>query len=180
MLVTSAEFIKGVLEMLFVTVGSQKFQFNRLLRAVDALVSTDAVEGGVFAQRGACGYIPKNYPSEAFLGRDRFSELMNQSDVVVTHGGTGAIIGAVKRGKRVVAVPRLACYGEHVDDHQVEIVRQFSNMGLIEPCYDTEKLAEAYRRVLRRKYRSYTSNTSKFIDDLGRYIDSTMPRRLMR
>lgn len=158
--------------MLFVTVGSQKFQFNRLLRAVDALVSSGAVEGEAFAQTGACTYVPENFPSEAFLDRDRFGELMDASDVVVTHGGTGAIIGAVKRGKRVVAVPRLARFGEHVDNHQVEIVRQFADMGLIEPCYDSEGLPEAYARALTGEYRAYRSNTQGFIKDLERYIDS--------
>lgn len=157
--------------MLFVTVGSQKFQFNRLLRAVDALVSSGAVEGGAFAQTGACTYIPESFPSEAFLDRDRFGELMDASDVVVTHGGTGAIIGAVKRGKRVVAVPRLARFGEHVDDHQVEIIRQFADMGLIEPCYDTEGLPVAYARALAGEYRAYRSNTQEFIEDLESYID---------
>ena len=163
--------------MLFVTVGSQKFQFDRLLRAVDALVASGAVEGGAFAQTGACSYIPENFPSEAFLDRGRFGELMDASDLVVTHGGTGAIIGAVKRGKRVVAVPRLARFGEHVDDHQVEIVRQFSEMGLIEPCYDAEGLPEAYARALAGSYKPYRSNTEGFIADLGSYIDSTGGRR---
>jgi len=34
----------------------------------------------------------------------------------------GAIIGAIKKGKKVIAVPRLAKCGEHVDDHQVQLV----------------------------------------------------------
>lgn len=163
--------------MLFVTVGSQKFQFDRLLRAVDALVASGAVEGGAFAQTGACSYVPESFPSEAFLDRGRFGELMDESDVVVTHGGTGAIIGAIKRGKRVVAVPRLARFGEHVDDHQVEIVRQFADMGLIEPCYDAERLPSAYARALAGDYKAYRSNTDGFIADLGSYIDSTEGRR---
>lgn len=158
--------------MLFVTVGSQKFQFDRLLRAVDALVASGAVEGGAFAQTGACDYVPDSFPSESFLDRGRFGEFMDGSDVVVTHGGTGAIIAAVKHGKRVVAVPRLARFGEHVDDHQVEIVRQFAKMGLIEPCYDAEGLPEAYARALEGEYKTYLSNTEGFIEDLGDYIDS--------
>lgn len=158
--------------MLFVTVGSQKFQFDRLLQAVDALVASGAVEGGAFAQTGACSYIPESFPSEPFLDRERFGELMDGSDVVVTHGGTGAIIGAVKRGKKVVAVPRFVRFGEHVDDHQVEIVRQFGEMGLIEPCYDAEGLPEAYARALEGEYKAYHSNTEGFIEDLGAFIDA--------
>lgn len=157
--------------MLFVTVGSQKFQFDRLLRAADALVASGAVEGGAFAQVGSCTYIPKSFPSEKFLDRSRFGELMDRSDVVVTHGGTGAIIGAVKRGKKVVAVPRLARFGEHVDDHQVEIVRQFADMGLIEPCWDVTELGAACERASAGSYRAYESNTENFVADLAAYLD---------
>ena len=158
--------------MIFVTVGSQKFQFNRLLKAADALAASDTVEGGAFAQTGSCTYEPTHMKHEAFLDRGGFCACMDACDVVVTHGGTGAIISAVKAGKRVIAVPRLARYGEHVDDHQTEIVCQFAEMGLIEPCMDPEDLPDAYKRVLSREYRPYKSNTERFVADLAEYIDS--------
>lgn len=37
--------------MIFVTVGSQKFQFDRLVRAVDALVASGVAEDGSFLRR---------------------------------------------------------------------------------------------------------------------------------
>lgn len=157
--------------MIFVTVGSQKFQFDRLLIAVDNLVAGGAVEGGAFAQTGACSYVPVHMHHEAFLDRGAFGAHMNACDVVVTHGGTGAIIGAVKRGKKVIAVPRLAKYGEHVDDHQVEIVRQFADMGLIEPCMDPANLSVAYALAISKDYLPYRSNTERFCADLSEYID---------
>ena len=157
--------------MIFVTVGSQKFQFNRLLEAVDALVASEGVKGGAFAQTGACTYKPKSMQHEAFLDRESFRAQMDACDVVITHGGTGAIIGAVKAGKKVIAVPRLAQYGEHVDDHQIEIVKQFGGMGLIEPCLNLVELPEAYARALKKSYLPYESNTGGFCADLADYID---------
>ena len=163
--------------MLFVTVGSQKFPFDRLMEATDRFVESDGFSDKAFAQTGACDYVPKTFPSEPFLSRERFGEIMSQCDVVITHGGTGAIVGAVKRGKKVIAVPRLACFGEHVDDHQVEIVRQFSEMGLIEPCFDIEDLPKAYARALKKDYLSYKTNSDSFAADLSAFID-TCGRRL--
>lgn len=157
--------------MIFVTVGSQKFQFDRLLRAVDDLVSGDCIDGGAFAQTGACTYAPVHMRHEAFLDRESFRAHMDACDVVVTHGGTGAIIGAVKSGKKVIAVPRLSKYGEHVDDHQVEIVCQFGAMGLIEPCMDPVDLPAAYERAIASDYLPYQSNTARFCADLSEYID---------
>ena len=43
--------------MIFVTLGSQKFQFNRLLKAVDELDTDDEI----FAQIGYSNYKPQNY-----------------------------------------------------------------------------------------------------------------------
>lgn len=157
--------------MVFVTVGSQKFQFDRLIKAVDGLVASGAVDGGAFAQTGSCTYVPHHMGHEAFLDRERFRACMDACDVVVTHGGTGAIIGAVKDGKKVIAVPRRVEFGEHVDDHQAEIVRQFGEMGLIEPCMDPAGLPAAYARALARDYLPYRSNTARFCADLSEYID---------
>lgn len=163
--------------MIFVTVGSQKFQFDRLIRAVDALVASGVAKGGAFAQTGACAYVPEHMEHEAFLDREAFRSQMDACDVVVTHGGTGAIIGAVKDGKKVIAVPRLAKYGEHVDDHQIEIVTQFGEMGLIEPCLHPEGLSETYARVTTKNYLPYRSNTEHFCADLSEYIDGLGGKR---
>lgn len=158
--------------MVFVTMGSQKFQFDRLLEAVDELKAMNVIAGSVFAQTGACSYVPSHIEFASFLDREQFRTKMIASDIVITHGGTGAIIGAVKAGKRVIAVPRLAKHGEHVDDHQVEIVRQFANMGLIEPCMNVGDLKLAYENVQRKDYRPYSSNTDVFVADLRSYLQS--------
>ena len=160
--------------MIFVTVGSQKFQFNALLEAVDSLVASGAAEGGAFAQTGACTYEPIRMEHIAFLDREGFQRRMAASDIVITHGGAGAIVGAVKAGKEVIAVPRRAERGEHVDDHQIEIVGQFGEMGLIEPCMNPADLPAAYERVLTGEYLAYASNTDSFCADLARQIDILM------
>jgi len=83
--------------MVFVTLGSQKFQFNRLLRAIDELCAKGEIGEAVFAQIGYSDYEPKKYTYKQFLNRQEFAEIMDKADIVITHGGTGAIIGAVKR-----------------------------------------------------------------------------------
>ena len=110
---------------IFLTVGSQKFQFNRLLRQIDLLVQEGRIEKMKYlAQTGYCDYTPKYYRFKQFLDRDAFEENIKEADIVITHGGTGAIINAVKQEKKVIAVPRLARYGEHVDDHQTQILKR--------------------------------------------------------
>lgn len=152
--------------MIFVTLGSQKFQFNRLLQAVDKLQTDDEI----FAQIGYSEYRPKHYKYKKFLDRDEFAKAMDLSDVVITHGGTGAIISAVKKGKKVIAVPRLKKYGEHVDDHQIQLVNQFSELNLIYPCVDCD-IQKALDTVKRTTYVSYQSNTARIIKSLEEFIN---------
>ncbi len=156
--------------MIFVTLGSQKFQFNRLLEAVDTLVEKgDKTE--IFAQTGYSDYQPKNYKYKAFLDRQEFAAEMEKADIVITHGGTGAIIGALKKGKKIIAVPRLAKYGEHVDDHQLQIIEQFKELNLICACYDCDKLDEKLEYVRNTQFASYQSNTERIINSLEEFID---------
>lgn len=157
--------------MIFITLGSQKFQFNRLLKAIDQLIESGKVEDEVFAQTGYSDYEPKNYKFKQFLDRDEFAEVTRKSDIVITHGGTGAIIGAVKKGKKVIAVPRRVQYGEHVDDHQLQLVGQFKELNLICECDDSEKLGDVLEKVKEMEFNVYQSNTQTIIDSIEKYIE---------
>ena len=153
--------------MIFVTLGSQKFQFNRLLKAVDELQTDEEI----FAQIGYSDYKPQNYNYKEFLDREEFAAWEEKADIVITHGGTGAIIGAIKKGKKVIAVPRLAKYGEHVDDHQMQLINQFKNLNLIYACTDGD-LQRALNTVKNTNYNKYQSNTEKIISSIDAFIIS--------
>ena len=157
--------------MIFITLGSQKFQFNRLLKAVDEQVAEGRITDEIFAQIGASDYKPQCYPYKDFLNRDKFAEWTNKADIVITHGGTGAVIGAVKKGKKVIAVPRLAKYGEHVDDHQIQLIGQFKELDLICACNDCDDIWKVLEKVKHTDYKSYESNTSRLIESIEEFIE---------
>ena len=157
--------------MIFITLGSQKFQFNRLLIAVDKLIKEKKISEEVFAQTGFSDYEPKYFEYKQFLDREEFAKWEARADLVITHGGTGAIIGAVKQGKKVIAVPRRAKYGEHVDDHQLQLVSQFRELDLICECCDCDKLEEAIEYAKATSFKSYQSNTYSIISSIEGYID---------
>lgn len=152
--------------MIFVTLGSQKFQFNRLLEAVDKL----QIDEMIFAQVGYSDYKPQNYKYKKFMDRDEFENIMDNADIVITHGGTGVIIEAVKKKKKVIAVPRLEKYGEHVDDHQVQLIGQFKKLNLIYACEDMD-IKNALDVVKKTEYNEYKSNTDKIISSLENFIE---------
>lgn len=156
--------------MIFVTLGSQKFQFNRLLKEIDILIDIDIIKEEVFAQIGYSNYIPKNYKYKSFLNRDEFSNIMNRCDKVITHGGTGAIIGAVKKNKKVIAIPRNMKFNEHVDNHQYEIVNEFANMNFILGVNKIEDLNEAIQSLDKINFKEYKSNTEVIVNNIDNFI----------
>lgn len=156
--------------MIFITLGSQKFQFNRLLKEIDSLVANKIIKDEIFAQIGSSDYIPKNYNYSFFLNQNDFKEKMESCEIVITHAGTGAIISALKAEKKVIAVPRLAKYNEHVDDHQIQIVEQFVNANYIEGCFNCADLSKSIVNVKKHNYNNFTSNTNCFIKDIEQFI----------
>lgn len=158
--------------MIFVTLGSQKFQFNRLLKEIDRLIECGKITEKVFAQIGYSDYEPKNYSYKSFLDRAEFVDIMGKCDKVITHGGTGAIIGAVKQGKKVIAVPRMAKYGEHVDDHQLQIIDQFKEMNLIAGLDYIENLQIEIDEIEKKSFKKYKSNTNQIIASIVDFIEN--------
>ena len=157
--------------MIFVTLGSQKFQFNRLLIEIDRLIEEGKITEKVFAQTGYSDYKPKNYKFNKFLNRDEFNDIMSKCDKLITHGGTGAIIGAIKKRKKVIAIPRLSEFGEHVDDHQLQITKQFSDMNLSRSINKIDELEECLVEIEKLKFNFYVSNTKNILDSIEDFIE---------
>lgn len=158
--------------MIFVTTGSQKFQFNRLLQAVDELAAAGSITEEIFAQTGCSDYQPVYYSCQAFLDRETFAAVMARADIVITHGGTGTIIGALRQGKKVIAVPRLARYGEHVDDHQVQLIAEFREQNLLCGLDSCDELGAALKDIRTRKFLQYQSGTGRILEDIAAFIDA--------
>ena len=126
--------------MIFVCVGSREYQFNRLLKKLDELVQAGVITDEVIGQIGGSEYEPQNYKWHRFMDRDEFQRCREGADLIISHGGTGALIGALKLGKQVIAVPRLAQFGEHIDDHQTQITGVLAGEGYLREVRDMDEL----------------------------------------
>ncbi|MCM3029815.1 PssE/Cps14G family polysaccharide biosynthesis glycosyltransferase [Niallia sp. MER 6] len=158
--------------MIFVTVGSQKFQFNRILIEIDRLIEEGKITKDlVFAQIGYSTYEPRNYKSVNFLNKSEFHDIIKNSDIVISHGGTGSIINSVKKGKKVIGIPRRAEYGEHVDNHQMDIINEFSDSNFIYPVYEVEELEKALDQINNVEFKKYISNTSSIVNIIEEFIN---------
>lgn len=158
--------------LIFITVGSQKFQFNRLLKEIDCLIETRKINpDNVFAQTGYSTYEPRFYNYKNFLNKEEFLESIENCNIVITHGGTGSIINGVKKRKKVIGIPRTEKYGEHVDNHQFEIIEQFTKSNLIYGIYNVNELGNAVLKVQDMNFREYKSNTQNIINILNGFLE---------
>ncbi len=123
--------------MIFVTVGTQEFPFDRLLGALDGVDEELVVQGGPSTVRleGATWFDYLSYPE--------VRDLASKARVVICHAGVGSVMTAVAEGKRPVVVPRLKRYRETVDDHQLPFARRLAEAGLVMLVEDASRLREA-------------------------------------
>ena len=156
--------------MVFVALGTQKFPFNRLLKAVDDLIEQGQLSGEVFAQVGHSDYIPRYYEYKDFLSKDDFQSCINRCDLLITHSGVATIIAGLKLGKSVVVVPRMAKFGEHVDDHQLQIAQSFSRQNFVLMCEGQNNLAETVRQAKTHSFTRYVSQRELVAETIRTYL----------
>ena len=156
--------------MIFIVLGTQKFQCNRLLKAIDHLIEQQLIDEQVFAQQGYSDYVPKHYRSVKFLNKEEFEEKIAECSLVIAHSGVGTILSAINHHKPVIAFPRLRKYKEHVDDHQLDIARAFHKKHLVLMCNEGDDLSKLIEQSKSYQFGTYTSQREKVIDIIKGYL----------
>ncbi len=134
--------------MIFVITGMDAFPFDRLIRAVDELAGGGGEE--FLVQIGCSTYQPRHARHERFLSFGRVRELVRESSVVITHAGAGSTLVCIEQGKHPVMVPRLARFGEIVDDHQLPFCDKLAGSGLATVVREMGELPAAIAGVRHR------------------------------
>lgn len=117
--------------MIFVTVGSRNYQFNRLFKKLDELYEDGTLSEEMFAQIGTSAYKPQHYAFKDFITPEEFVARIEEADIVVSHGASGSIMKALNAGKKVITVTRLEKYNEHINNHQIQNNEAFSSNGYV-------------------------------------------------
>ena len=128
--------------MIFVTLGTQDKSFDRLLKAIDKEIKTGTIKDKVIVQAGYTKYESKNMEIFDLVDSEEFDKLVDKCDLLITHAGVGSILSAVKKGKKVICVPRLKEYKEHTNNHQKQIAQEFEKEGYILALTDVNQLGE--------------------------------------
>lgn len=152
--------------MVFVTVGNATQGFLRLLDAIDKLAGDGVLKDQeVFIQSGHnANFKPKHCRHQPFLSIEEFDKKIEACSLIICHGGCTQL-QAIRLGKVPVVMPRRKKYGEHVNDHQVQLVQALACERLIIPAYESENLPEAIEKAgkLRQPVSFQTSNMLELV-----------------
>lgn len=163
--------------MILVTVGLERFPFDRLLRTIDGLVASGAIRETVFGQIGHSRYEPKHFAHCRFLPFDQMRRRLQEADVVVCHGGVGTILTAVSLGKTPLVFPRRAEFGEQLDDHQLDLAARLKTGHQVRITDTEQMLADELARNAERNNAGPNPSASPELDSLVRFLLSTLKER---
>ena len=135
-------------------------------------IENENIKEDVIVQKGYTKFESKNMILYNQLPLNELEELIDKSDLIITHGGVGSIIMSIKKNKKVIAIPRLKKYNEHVNDHQLDIVKTFNDLGYIIGLNDVEELDEALKKVQHFEPKKYKSNTGNILKIIESFIDN--------
>lgn len=165
--------------MILITVGTQVQQFPRIIEYGLKLIEKEKLEDYIFIQRGStdCQRL-----IDAFKGKNKivcqqyfsdFSNILSQTDIVITHGGVGTIIQALQQQKKIFVVPRLSKYSEHIDDHQIEITTKLSSDNYLIKVLTFSEMENQYLNLKKGniKFTKFKTNNQNFNNHLYSIID---------
>lgn len=160
---------------ILIGVGASEYGLDRLLVMIDELCEEGLLDGNhIIAQKGASKYVPRNYKSFKLISREAYQNYMDNADVIICHAGTGSVIPPLKQGKKVIVFPRREMYGEHLDDHQLELAEVFTKAGCTMCATNKDEMISCLKQIENFQPAPFKSNSEHmnqliidFIEGIG-------------
>ncbi len=153
--------------MMLVIIGLM-YGFERLIKKMDEIAGE--IEEEVIIQIGLTDYEPKNAKFFKFASEKYFNKQFREARIIVSHAGVGTILTARKFRKPIIIVPRQKKYGEHIDDHQLEIARELEGHKNIRIIYSIDELEQN----LNISYENFDNikQDNTLVDSLKEYLNN--------
>lgn len=158
--------------MILVLLGTQNNSFYRLLEEVQNCINNGIIKEDVIVQAGNTKFKSNDMKIFSMISNKKLEKYQKEANFVITHGGVGSIVGCLKLGKKVIAVPRLKKYDEHVNDHQLQFVQTFNEQGFIKGITSVDELEGAIKEIKSFEPKKFISNTNNVIKIVENFIDN--------
>ncbi|NLD78730.1 MAG: hypothetical protein GX641_00125 [Mollicutes bacterium] len=157
--------------MILILLGTQDKSFHRLLEEISRLLDNGKIKDQVIVQAGYTKYIDKRMKIFDFINPSDLKKYVLECNYLITHGGVGSIMDGIQLKKKIIAIPRLKEYHEHDNDHQLEIIKEFNDLGYIVGLNSVQELEKGLKIIKTFKPKVFKSNTGKIIKIIKEYID---------
>lgn len=160
--------------MIFVTLGTQDKPFVRLLDAVEKQIELGNIKEKVIAQVGSTKYKSNKMEIIEYMTSEEISKNIEKANIIISHAGVGSIIECVKKNKKVIAAARLKEYGEHVNNHQQQILESYNENGYILKLDNFEELGNVLEYAKTFIPKQLENNNENFINELKKEISKLL------
>jgi len=160
--------------MIFIILGTEKFQFNRLVKEIDDIKNEGLITDDVFFQLGSSTYKPSNCQWVDFLPFDQMVEKIKSSHMVIAHAGAGTTLLCLELDKHPIIVTRRKKYKEHIDDHQVPFAQMMEKLKYATVAYDVMELRKVFTDLTEKKESSvlvFKKDNSQIIGYLNSWFN---------
>lgn len=157
--------------MILVTLGTQDKSFKRLLEKLEKELEEGKIKDEIIVQAGYTEFDSNKMLIKKLIPMDEFDNLIEKCDILITHGGVGSIITGLRKNKKVIAVARLKKYKEHTNDHQLQIIDNFTKAGYILNLDDFDSINDAINEAKKFTPNKYVSNKDNFVKTIEGIID---------
>ena len=149
-----------------------KYNYNTSIEGeITVNIEDGTIDEEVIVQAGYTKFQSSKMRILDLVSREQLEQFQNEANLIITHGGVGSIISSIERGKKVIAIPRLHEYEEHVNNHQIEIVRNFNEKGYIIGIEKVEDLKYALEKIKNFKPVKYEINNRLMLKTIEEFID---------
>lgn len=156
--------------MILVVLGTQDKPFTRLLEAIQNQCRQEEIRERIVVQAGHTFFLSDDMEIFDFLPEPEMERMICEADIIITHAGVGSVVSALKYGKKVIAAARLKKFGEHVNDHQTQLLDVLEKKGYILTLREFDKLDEVLRKAKDFKPKKLGAKQNKIVKLIEEFI----------
>lgn len=158
--------------MILVLLGTFPLPFERPLHELEKAINDGLIKEEIIVQSGHTVFESQEMIFRPFIPLDELLSLYDRADLIISQAGTGSLIKGLRKNKKIIGIARLAKFGESVDDHQVELLNEFSSSGYIFPWHENDDFGKIYKQIAHFQPKQFISDNTKITEFLTNYIDS--------
>lgn len=160
--------------MILVLLGTFTIEFSRPIIAIENAIKKGEIEISeeIIVQAGHTAYTSDLLTIRSFIDPKELDELYQRANVIVTHAGVGSILRGFRMDKKIIAIPRLYKFKEHVDDHQIDILDEFARCNYLIPWHEDDDFKDLLAKARKFEPTPFVSTKKDLEGFLINYIDN--------